>query len=973
MDSSGAGKFPEKNRTNFPWEMINSSSSSSSDDEVSSDVLPERSSDCRSTLTFATAFPGVVAESSVSIQTPQRNWVQLLKSEEVLSERSSVSIDNLKANWNHTTEPSVAESSVSVQNPLRSSSVVMSARSSGSRSTSTSIVNNPKATPYFPVAESSGVSQMSIENTQRSGYSPGHDSWDEITQGFSTMENEYAFIEDAPTAIPTRSPPLPPVTPQLSPLCFATVSPPQFPMSSAPVSPESNVGCVADPFAQADTSIEEVLAAAEELMMHLKVSGSENDFVAAGITERLMLTTRRAKKLLHFGGCSDSLAVRKDLMFHKVLIPSDVGKMKCFVIPKVFADKYFPKISSIKNHQLLGFKDLTGKLWTFLYTYSYDYQSYILAEGWSRFVEEKQLAAGDAVYFYHGVGGEDKYKFFIHWNRRDDAAANKDLTTIADDFTANALPYCALFPHSYEFDKDTIIQLWMAHGVFVNEPMEKIAGLIFEKCVIGGYLLFCQTNLVTGKAMYKSGRVGSLISSVSDKIVHIEGNSNLNDVSVEVSHMSIRCYRQENSCNLQELRRFKQLRTLMFLHGRESSFKQVPRDMFLSMKLLHVLDLSQTHLMELPSSIGNMKCLRYLNLSETLITRLPEAVDCLENLQTLKLRGCSNLSSLPKGMRKLVNLRHLDLDVRRQLRLMPPWLGNLFNIQTLSAFLVGLGEECNIRQLKNMNNLSGNFCISRLENVLTEDEAAEAHLCYKPQLKKLELQWSDTQDDVLGNREVVSSLKPNTNLEELHISCYGGFELPRWICDPAFTKLVSVTLFKCENCSVLPSLGLLLSLRFLNILDFYKLEVIDHNFSGGVGIQGFNAFPKLKKLAIENMLSLEEWTGMGKSDFPCLVTLTIKNCPKLSSLCTLSYLHSLKNLEISHCDTLESWTDGRLPASVETLIIEDCPMICVESLQNGGPDWHKVAHVQNVWVDNQEISFGGSSLIENPFTDYFVP
>lgn len=542
--------------------------------------------------------------------------------------------------------------------------------------------------------------------------------------------------------------------------------------------------------------------------------------------------------------------------------------------------------------------------------------------------------------------------------------SNLQLVSSLDGLSANddALLYCALFPPDYGFVKETLLQLWMADGLFCEEPMEEYAGRFFDDCVTKRYFQSSRTILATGEAVYKFTGGSQLLSSRGDHFARIEGGSNLINVSPEVSHMSVSCRNLKDSTLLKVFQRFKQLRTLIFIHGHELSFRQVPRDFFLSLELLQVLDLSHTRLVELPSSIGNMKCLRCLDLTKTLIKHLPEAIDRLENLQTFKLRGCLNLSSLPKGMRKLAKLRHLDFDVLRQLRSMPEGMGDLTNLRTLSAFLIGMEEGCSISQLKNMNNLSGSFCISALENVLTEDEAVNAYLCYKSHIRKLELQWSDSQDkDIVGHREILSFLQPNASLEELCISCFGGFELPFWICDTTFSKLVSITLFKCENCVILPSVGQLPHLKSLNIVGFHKLKMIDHNFYGGFGIQGYIAFPELEKFTIQNMFNLEEWKDIGNSHFPKLSNLTVKHCPKLYSLCTLSFLRFLENLEINQCGMLASCFDGELPANLKTIIIEGCPLISARILEDKGEDYDKVAQITHVWIDHQEISLCQSS------------
>uniref|UniRef100_A0A7C8Z8A6 TF-B3 domain-containing protein n=1 Tax=Opuntia streptacantha TaxID=393608 RepID=A0A7C8Z8A6_OPUST len=111
----------------------------------------------------------------------------------------------------------------------------------------------------------------------------------------------------------------------------------------------------------------------------------------------------------NFGG-----NVEKEHMFDKVVTPSDVGKLNRLVIPKQHAEKYFPLDSSRdEKGLLLNFEDRTGKAWRFRYSYWNSSQSYVMTKGWSRFVKEKKLDAGDIVSFHRGNN-----KFFIDWRRR---------------------------------------------------------------------------------------------------------------------------------------------------------------------------------------------------------------------------------------------------------------------------------------------------------------------------------------------------------------------------------------------------------------------------------------------------------------------------------------------------------------------------------------------------------------------------
>ncbi|XP_060185431.1 AP2/ERF and B3 domain-containing transcription factor RAV1-like [Lycium barbarum] len=113
----------------------------------------------------------------------------------------------------------------------------------------------------------------------------------------------------------------------------------------------------------------------------------------------------------------------RELLFEKAVTPSDVGKLNRLVIPKQHAERYFPLRengdSSTSKGVLLNLEDMNGKVWRFRYSYWNSSQSYVLTKGWSRFVKEKKLKAGDIVSFERstGVGVDDK-RLYIDWKAR---------------------------------------------------------------------------------------------------------------------------------------------------------------------------------------------------------------------------------------------------------------------------------------------------------------------------------------------------------------------------------------------------------------------------------------------------------------------------------------------------------------------------------------------------------------------------
>ncbi|KAH7512206.1 hypothetical protein FEM48_Zijuj12G0066000 [Ziziphus jujuba var. spinosa] len=113
--------------------------------------------------------------------------------------------------------------------------------------------------------------------------------------------------------------------------------------------------------------------------------------------------------------------LEKEPMFEKPLTPSDVGKLNRLVIPKQHAEKYFPLGGggggdSVDKGLLLSFEDELGKFWRFRYSYWNSSQSYVLTKGWSRYVKEKRLDAGDVVLFERHR--TDSERLFIGWRRR---------------------------------------------------------------------------------------------------------------------------------------------------------------------------------------------------------------------------------------------------------------------------------------------------------------------------------------------------------------------------------------------------------------------------------------------------------------------------------------------------------------------------------------------------------------------------
>jgi Leucine-rich repeat (LRR) protein len=335
-------------------------------------------------------------------------------------------------------------------------------------------------------------------------------------------------------------------------------------------------------------------------------------------------------------------------------------------------------------------------------------------------------------------------------------------------------------------------------------------------------------------------------------------------------------------------------------------------DLFTKCINIRTLDLSCTDIVELPSSVGMLKQLRYLGVNNTKIRSIPRELCSLVSLQTLEAKDCQHLVELPESMMELTNLRHLDVSKKSGCVKMMIGIGQLTNLQSLAVFCVGCEMPyCSIRELKDLNCLSSCLQIAGLENIRYGLDAKEAALHNKVHLNTLWLHWNDSTtciesaESVTISEEVLKNLKPNPNIGELIIRNFRGNLFPTWMGDPSFSKLVSIILDKCLNCSQFPALGRLPSLRHLSVQKLYhlvRLENTDNQFV----LKNTPKFPSLETLNLWEMYDLEELFETSDRDFPCLRTLSISRCPMLKRVPCFS---SLLNLSLYCCVKLPHLPD----------------------------------------------------------------
>ncbi|KAJ4867939.1 B3 domain-containing protein [Raphanus sativus] len=88
---------------------------------------------------------------------------------------------------------------------------------------------------------------------------------------------------------------------------------------------------------------------------------------------------------------------------------------------------------------LLSFEDESGKCWKFRYSYWNSSQSYVLTKGWSRYVKDKHLHAGDVVFFQRHRF--DLHRVFIGWRKRGEVSSPSTVSVVSQDARVNTTTY----------------------------------------------------------------------------------------------------------------------------------------------------------------------------------------------------------------------------------------------------------------------------------------------------------------------------------------------------------------------------------------------------------------------------------------------------------------------------------------------------------------------------------------------------
>ncbi|XP_026432134.1 putative disease resistance protein RGA3 isoform X2 [Papaver somniferum] len=309
-----------------------------------------------------------------------------------------------------------------------------------------------------------------------------------------------------------------------------------------------------------------------------------------------------------------------------------------------------------------------------------------------------------------------------------------------DDLPSNlkkCFSYCCLFPKTYEFNRETLIQLWMAEG-FLDQPshegiqnsLEDIGNDYFlsllsssffqdvEKDDLDDVTSFKMHELVHDLALSVAGSHEATILKASEMENASTGIRRLQIIVEDKEEENFSDVLKKNAKNLRTIfwqdegYFYPSNKGLRVIHRLSASNRKTVSSSF-EFKHLRYLDLSNSEdvhaasvnqlynlqtlklnhgksVQDILNGIGSLNNLRHLDLSSSDVKELPDSMTRLTNLKTLDIRSCRYLSKLPENIGSLQNLSSLDLEGTAILQL-PESCIRIYNLE-----IVRLGSTCKL-------------------------------------------------------------------------------------------------------------------------------------------------------------------------------------------------------------------------------------------------------------------------------------
>ena len=348
--------------------------------------------------------------------------------------------------------------------------------------------------------------------------------------------------------------------------------------------------------------------------------------------------------------------------------------------------------------------------------------------------------------------------------------------------------------------------------------------------------------------------------------------------------------------------------------------------------------------------------MQLMHCNEVLLKKLPSRI------QKLKVEGFGALKSLPEGMMDCKTcLQELEI-CDCPLLMSFPRSGLPSTLKTLKI--------TNCRKLEfpihqNFSSLETFFLIDSC------DSLSSFPLDLFPKLYDIIIR---------GCRNLESLSVPEGYLHDLMTLQIQIHDCPNFVSFPkGGLPAPNLTWFWITNCGILRSLPenmhiFLPSLKYLRIEDCPEVESFpEGGLPSNLNLISILSCDKLiaswKRWGLQELPSVRKFSISGKSEelksFPeegllptNLTFLYVSKFPNMESLDKkgLRHLTSLEQLWIQDCPKLKYMPDEGLPASLSFLRINECPLLKKRCQRKKGKEWHRIAHIDCIMIDEELIA-----------------
>ncbi|XP_077244425.1 disease resistance protein At4g27190-like [Tasmannia lanceolata] len=460
--------------------------------------------------------------------------------------------------------------------------------------------------------------------------------------------------------------------------------------------------------------------------------------------------------------------------------------------------------------------------------------------------------------------------------------------------------YCSLFPEDFSIEEDELIRCWRAEGLIdeslnIEESLESGVDLI-EKLK---HSCMLEPGEIKGTVkmhdIVRDVAIWIASSSEDGNKFFVQSNMSLSKITEEGMHESINRASFVGG-GLSEIPTFlATCSSLSTLFLQDNPLNKIPRDIFLGLKALRVLNLSGTKIKSLPKEVGELNNLRLLNLSNTyelerieahMISRLSrlEVLDMFKSSYGWKVKWEVDEESVT-----LEELLHLEYLYYLRIRVSSTDYFPLDStrLKRLKSFHfdVGPSEEMTYwfkRDHERVVELTGDVehlakCAERMLNIAT---CLCIHECSVnrigevaksvPNLKELFLIHIEGLDNIWegmvksGGRSSCPKLQIFTV-----INCHGLKSFIPHDLVEQFHNLEKIFVWNCSN-----------------MKEIFGAKVVDEKTSEIVAtcsVVDSNAFPKLRILQLSELPELR-YICQEAFSWPSLEIVRVSNCPNLRRL-----------------------------------------------------------------------------------------